>query len=220
MDFNAQANHWDTGRRKQRAKQISALIREKLEFTGDEVLLDYGCGTGLISFNLSQGVGTVVGYDSSLQMLEVFNSKIDSNKILSKNSLESYNNHFDCVVSSMVFHHIMNLDETLDDIYRILKVDGKLLIVDLDLDDGSFHRDEFDFKGHNGFNRNQFKSLVESHGFACIELETALRDNKRSDDKELQYSLFYLYAKKVDRIWFSKLLLLNLIRKLFNLKNT
>ena len=200
MDFNAQANHWDTGRRKQRAKQISALIREKLEFTGDEVLLDYGCGTGLISFNLSQGVGTVVGYDSSLQMLEVFNSKIDSNKILSTNSLESYNNHFDCVVSSMVFHHIMNLDETLDDIYRILKVDGKLLIVDLDLDDGSFHRDELDFKGHNGFERNQFKSLVESHGFACIELETALRDNKRSDDKELQYSLFYLYAKKVDRI--------------------
>lgn len=220
MDFNAQANHWDTDRRKQRAKQISALIREKLEFTGDEVLLDYGCGTGLISFNLSQGVGTVVGYDSSLQMLEVFNSKIDSNKILSTNSLESYNNHFDCVVSSMVFHHIMNLDEALDDVYRILKVDGKLLIVDLDLDDGSFHRDELDFKGHNGFERNQFKSLVESHGFACIELETALRDNKRSDDKELQYSLFYLYAKKVDRIWFSKLLLLNLIRKLFNLKNT
>lgn len=200
MDFNAQANHWDTGRRKQRAKQISALIREKLEFTGDEVLLDYGCGTGLISFNLSQGVGTVVGYDSSLQMLEVFNSKIDSNKILSKNTLESYNNHFDCVVSSMVFHHIMNLDEALDDVYRIMKVDGKLLVVDLDLDDGSFHRDEFDFKGHNGFNRNQFKSLVESHGFACIELETALRDIKRSDDKELQYSLFYLYAKKVDRI--------------------
>ena len=200
MDFNAQANHWDTGRRKQRAKQISALIREKLEFTGDEVLLDYGCGTGLISFNLSQGVGTVVGYDSSLQMLEVFNSKIDSNKILSTNSLESYNNHFDCVVSSMVFHHIMNLDEALDDVYRIMKVDGKLLVVDLDLDDGSFHRDEFDFKGHNGFNCNQFKSLVESHGFACIELETALRDIKRSDDKELQYSLFYLYAKKVDRI--------------------
>lgn len=200
MDFNAQANHWDTDRRKQRAKHISALIREKLEFTGDEVLLDYGCGTGLISFNLSQGVGTVVGYDSSLQMLEVFNSKIDSNKILSKNSLESYNNHFDYVVSSMVFHHIMNLDEALDDVYRIMKVDGKLLIVDLDLDDGSFHRDELDFKGHNGFERNQFKSLVESHGFACIELETALRDNKRSDDKELQYSLFYLYAKKVDRI--------------------
>ncbi len=200
MDFNAQANHWDTGRRKQRAKQISALIREKLDFTGDEVLLDYGCGTGLISFNLSQGVGTVVGYDSSLQMLEVFNSKIDSNKILSTNSLESYNNHFDCVVSSMVFHHIMNLDEALDDVYRIMKVDGKLLVVDLDLDDGSFHRDELDFKGHNGFERNQFKSLVESHGFACIELETALRDNKRSDDKELQYSLFYLYAKKVDRI--------------------
>lgn len=200
MDFNAQANHWDTDRRKQRAKQISALIREKLQFTGDEVLLDYGCGTGLISFNLSQGVGTVVGYDSSLQMLEVFNSKIDSNKILSTNSLESYNNHFDCVVSSMVFHHIMNLDEALDDVYRIMKVDGKLLIVDLDLDDGSFHRDELDFKGHNGFERNQFKSLVESHGFACIELETALRDNKRSDDKELQYSLFYLYAKKVDRI--------------------
>ena len=200
MDFNAQANHWDTGRRKQRAKQISALIREKLDFTGDEVLLDYGCGTGLISFNLSQGVGTVVGYDLSLQMLEVFNSKIDSNKILSTNSLESYKNHFDCVVSSMVFHHIMNLDEALDDIYRIMKVDGKLLIVDLDLDDGSFHRDELDFKGHNGFERNQFKSLVESHGFACIELETALRDNKRSDDKELQYSLFYLYAKKVDRI--------------------
>lgn len=200
MDFNAQANHWDTDRRKQRAKQISALIREKLEFTGDEVLLDYGCGTGLISFNRLEDVGTVVGYDSSLHMLEVFNSKIDSNKILSTNSLESYNNHFDCVVSSMVFHHIMNLDETLDDIYRILKVDGKLLIVDLDLDDGSFHRDELDFKGHNGFERNQFKSLVESHGFACIELETALRDNKRSDDKELQYSLFYLYAKKVDRI--------------------
>ena len=150
--------------------------------------------------NISAITKKVVTPSKTAKIVSPDSSQIDSNKILSTNSLESYNNHFDCVVSSMVFHHIMNLDETLDDIYRILKVDGKLLIVDLDLDDGSFHRDELDFKWHNGFNRNQFISLVESHGFACIELETTLRDIKRSDDKELQYSLFYLYAKKVDRI--------------------
>ena len=51
MDFNEIAKEWDSDRRIQRAIKISDLIFSKSIIERETILLDYGCGTGLISQN-------------------------------------------------------------------------------------------------------------------------------------------------------------------------
>ena len=155
MDFNEIAGMWDTERRIKRAKQISDFILSQIDIDKNSVLLDFGCGTGLISQNMINHVSKVIGYDQSEKMLEIFDSKFFDikDKVISTNTLDDFNECIDIVLSSMVFHHIEDIDCTMQYLRKSLKVNGKLMIIDLDKDDGSFHKDEIDFKGNHGFYR-------------------------------------------------------------------
>jgi len=42
-------------------------------------VLDFGCGTGLLSFFLQPYVGEITGIDTSKGMIEVFDKKIKEN---------------------------------------------------------------------------------------------------------------------------------------------
>jgi hypothetical protein len=65
----------------------------------------------------------------------------------------------------MALHHIIDTRNTLKNLYEMLVSDGYLCIVELVEDDGSFHKLEKDFNGHNGFNQDKLKSLLEELGF-------------------------------------------------------
>ena len=199
MNFNNEANTWDTDRRIKRAKLISDFINKKATLHSEMNVLEFGCGTGLISFNLYPLVKSVIGYDTSEKMLEVFNQKINDLNLSTvniANNLMTYTNQIDCVISSMVFHHILDIKTQLIELSKILKIGGQLFIVDLDLDDGSFHQDELDFVGHNGFDRNEFCDVLKSVDFEIIEVGTVLSDIKHVSDVDVPYSLFYVKARK------------------------
>ncbi len=199
MNFNNEANTWDTDRRIKRAKLISDFINKKVTLHSEMNVLEFGCGTGLISFNLYPLVKSVIGYDTSEKMLEVFNQKINDLNLSTvniANNLMTYTNQIDCVISSMVFHHILDIKTQLIELSKILKIGGQLFIVDLDLDDGSFHQDELDFVGHNGFDRNEFCDVLKSVDFEIIEVGTVLSDIKHVSDVDVPYSLFYVKARK------------------------
>ena len=199
MNFNNEANTWDTDRRIKRAKLISDFINKKATLHSEMNVLEFGCGTGLISFNLYPLVKSVIGYDTSEKMLEVFNQKINDLNLSTvniANNLMTYTNQIDCVISSMVFHHILDIKTQLIELSKILKIGGQLFIVDLDLDDGSFHQDELDFVGHNGFDRNEFCDVLKSVDFEIIEVGTVLSDIKHVSDFDVPYSLFSVKARK------------------------
>ncbi len=199
MNFNNEANTWDTDRRIKRAKLISDFINKKATLHSEMNVLEFGCGTGLISFNLYPLVKSVIGYDTSEKMLEVFNQKMNDLNLSTvniTNNLMTYTNQIDCVISSMVFHHILDIKTQLIELSKILKIGGQLFIVDLDLDDGSFHQDELDFVGHNGFDRNEFCDVLKSVDFEIIEVGTVLSDIKHVSDVDVPYSLFYVKARK------------------------
>lgn len=44
-------------------------------FTPETTVLDFGCGTGLVSLELAPHVGRVVGVDVSKEMVAVFNQR-------------------------------------------------------------------------------------------------------------------------------------------------
>lgn len=71
-----------------------------------------------------------------------------------------------------------------------------LCIVDLDKEDGSFHKEYEDFDGHNGFNQEELKDILTSVGFKDIQSNTFFYDEKIIEGENVSYSLFLMKASK------------------------
>jgi ubiquinone/menaquinone biosynthesis C-methylase UbiE len=94
-------------------------------------VLDIGCGTGNIAYQIKNTVDTdLIGIDVSLAMLKVAKSKslevvctdIDNQQLPFQDS------SFDTVIGAYVIHQIKNLNFVLSECYRVLK-DGVLVLL-------------------------------------------------------------------------------------------
>ena len=128
-DANLYAQHSDS----QYAWGLELI--EKLKLTGDETLLDIGCGDGkltaIIADHLPQG--SVVGIDSSKEMIDLAKRRhIDYPQLrLEFKHLDvrelAENNRFDLVFSNATLHWIKHHPPVLLRIKKALKTGGRLL---------------------------------------------------------------------------------------------
>lgn len=108
-------------------------IKEALELRGDEVVIDIGGGTGKLAEYISDCCQIVYVLDESKGML----SKVKANeKVVTVLGDALYtifdSSSIDVVIMSDMLHHIENQSELIKEIYRVLKEDGKLLILDFE----------------------------------------------------------------------------------------
>jgi ubiquinone/menaquinone biosynthesis C-methylase UbiE len=103
-------------------------------------VLDLGCGTATLTVALKEScpAAEVFGLDGDAKILEIARRKTDKTgvEIKFKTGL-SYkmpyeDAYFDSVVSSLFFHHLTPADKrkTLDEVFRVLKPGGVLLVGD------------------------------------------------------------------------------------------
>ena len=106
-------------------------------------ILDVGCGTGSLSIAAKQNQGsdgTVVGIDPSSNMIDLAHRKAEKAgveiafRVGVIENLEFEDDHFDLVLSSLMVHHLTDdlKDIGLQEVQRVLKPDGRLLIIELD----------------------------------------------------------------------------------------
>lgn len=120
---------------KQRIKIVNLLKLKPYER-----LLDLGCGTGslLMVAKKKNPYVEMVGVDVDKKILEIAQKKIQKNNLnikLIKSSADKLpfpDSSFDIVVSTLVFHHLPTdvKKETLKEVHRILKKNGRFLLVD------------------------------------------------------------------------------------------
>ena len=80
--FDQSAATWDNEpRRIALMKDVGEAILREARPTKDMDILDYGCGTGLVSLLLLPHIRSVTGADNSTGMLEVLNQKISDGRI-------------------------------------------------------------------------------------------------------------------------------------------
>jgi ubiquinone/menaquinone biosynthesis C-methylase UbiE len=179
-DFDSRAKNWDeVPGRVERANAVAASIREQVALSRTMTALEYGCGTGLLSFALQAELGQITLADSSSGMLEVLKEKIARGGInnmsplrldLAVDPLPAEN--FDLIYTLMTLHHIPDTAKILSSFHSLLHPAGVLCICDLDKEDGSFHSQESAFDGHNGFDRAALGINLEQAGFANIRFTT------------------------------------------------
>jgi len=203
-DFDKEALTWDESPYKQKmAKGIAESIIKNIPLAERMNVLDYGCGTGLISCHLYPFVRSITGVDNSSGMLKVFNQKIkeinlknvEAILINSKNFKELHCN-FDLIICVMTIHHIKNLKKILSQFYNLLLPEGYLCVADLDLDGGKFHQVN-DGVYHNGFNRDVLKKEFENTGFSDVNVQTALEITKPLiNGNTKKFTIFLMWGKK------------------------
>ncbi|MHC1702883.1 MAG: class I SAM-dependent methyltransferase [Tenuifilaceae bacterium] len=204
MSFDIAAQDWDNDPKKvERAVVFAKEINDYLKPNQKLNALEFGCGTGLLSFQLKDSFKTITLADSSEGMIKVLKEKIAKGGIknfkpihidLINDNLDSKD--FDVIYTLMTLHHITDIHNIIKVFNSLLKVNGYLCIADLVKEDGSFHSNHDDFDGHNGFDRAQLSKILASIGFniefykICFEIEKELNAEVK------KYPLFLMICKK------------------------
>jgi ubiquinone/menaquinone biosynthesis C-methylase UbiE len=203
-DFDKEAAAWDAnpGRVKLANDVADAIIREGGP-TGEMDVLDFGCGTGLVTLRLQPLVRTITGADSSKGMLGVLESKIRSQGLSNVRTQfvdfeqgECIEGKFHLVISSMTLHHVPNTAVLFKQWYNLVLPGGVLCAADLDAEDGSFHLNNTGVF-HLGFDREHLKELLKKTGFREVRAVTAAtmkRDVAGGGKRE--FPVFLIAGKK------------------------
>lgn len=202
MSFDEKAKSWDNDpERHLRAQAVAEGIRRVVPLRKEMRALEYGCGTGLLSFALQADVGEIILADNSKGMLEVLREKIAAARIdhlhpllldLQEDALPT--RRFDLVYTLLTLHHIPQCQPILAAFYNLLVPGGYLCVADLDKEDGTFHVDEF--HGHHGFERSEIASWAREAGFENVHFETIFRLKRQREGREREYPMFLMTARR------------------------
>jgi tRNA (cmo5U34)-methyltransferase len=195
--FVDKSKHWDqSSRRVQNAQNIANKILENIDISREMALMDFGAGTGLLSYALSHHAGKIIAVDNSPSMLEALTKKIPQfecpiEPLLCDLTSASIDQKFDGIISSMTLHHIANLESLFDTFYTLLRAGGFIALADLDVEDGTFHDDNTGVY-HHGLDRKVMEEIAQKSGFGQIQTVTAHTIQKPKND----FTVFLLTAFK------------------------
>ena len=203
-DFDDKAKAWDDNpEHGHRARVIADAIGREIPFNPSFTAMEYGCGTGLLSFLLKDRFARITLIDTSKGMLDVLRNKIECGGVKNMDviniDLLEYSagvaKTFSVIYCSMVLHHIGDISTILMMWHSLLNKPGYLCIADLDAENGLFHGK--DFKGHNGFDRDILKKSAEAAGFATVTFRTVIEIQKICSDGIFHsYPVFLMVAEK------------------------
>lgn len=194
--FDKAASTWDlVDRRVLLARGVSKAIMGRIPLAKGMSVLDFGCGTGLVTLALGPQVGSITGADTSIGMLDTLAEKAREANVpvhlryLGDDGNAGLGGPYDLIVSSMTLHHVPGVPALLRQFASVLNPGGQVALADLDEEDGTFHEDNAGVH-HHGFPREQFEAWMSEAGFRQIQLETAIVTSK----EDRGYSVFLATA--------------------------
>ncbi len=171
-----------------KAHEFTELLRG-VKFSGNESVLDFGCGAGLQAFLIGTKCASILGLDLSDNLTtrakpksELLRGRINSkfhHGLIEEAGLEDES--FDKVFSFCVIEHVPNYEEVLRCIYRIMKKGGEF-IFDVDslesIDDPKLiEKHRVDCYIERYFREDDLRELLERVGFTDIRISPLLRSD-------------------------------------------
>lgn len=142
--FQDWANDYDNtlGKVKRHHKLLDLVVKLSGGKKGDQIL-DIGCGTGLLSLKfLDKNDCAITAIDSSSQMLRIFQEKIETYNLAEKihcqqksaEEMSFKSNLFDIAAATVALHHVKSKESVIGNINDILKVGGRFVLGEIDMD--------------------------------------------------------------------------------------
>lgn len=126
-----------------REKKFRQAALDLVDLEPGMQVLDVGCGTGSLTIAAKHRLGKdgmVMGIDPSSNMVNLAQEKAEKEQVEVAfqvgviENIDFPENQFDLVLSSLMMHHLPNelKKDGLQEIYRVLKPNGILLIIEMD----------------------------------------------------------------------------------------
>lgn len=198
--FNKQAKDYDYRIYGKHARSIYDFVLKKLESLGSASILDVGFGTGNIlnilaqRYNINNNDNNInhsnennkielSGLDLSEEMLSVAKEKLGDRADLRLGNSEHLpwnDSTFDYVLCTDSFHHYPRPEIVLQEMRRVLKPEGMLILADIRVPAFILPIVNFFMKFSRGgdvnfFSESKIKYLIESMGFKNVIIEHAGR---------------------------------------------
>ena len=197
-DFDNLARAWDKEIiHMERSSAIASALETMVLLDPSMKAMEFGAGTGILSFLLKDRLKEITLIDSSSEMIKICKEKIafygTSHIEARMMDLEfaDTDQTYDLIYSQMVLHHVIDVETMLKKFLALLNPGGSLAIADLYPEDGSFHGQ--DVVVHRGFDPGRLKENLRANGFKKIEYKKCF-EMKRESDKI--YPIFLLVARK------------------------
>lgn len=200
--FDERAKTWDSDPVKiARALAVADGIRRNVPLSPAMRALEYGCGTGLLSFALQPHLAHITLADSSPGMLTILSDKLAAAQVSNMLPIELDlvtdpipPERYELIYTLMTVHHVEDTDKLLRDLFDLLARPGYLCVADLDAEDGSFHGPAF--AGHKGFDRENIGRKARDAGFRKVDFTTVFQMTKRDSPGQTEFPLFLMVAEK------------------------
>jgi ubiquinone/menaquinone biosynthesis C-methylase UbiE len=175
--FDNIAANWNAMRSEYFKDEVRDRILRKVNVEG-RIVGDLGCGTGFISLGLAAKQPNIVfSLDQSSNMLRELKREslsLGFNNIypIRSNLVEVplFDESLDVITINMALHHVADADKSIEEMYRILKFGGRLVISDVLEHNGQWAREEM-FDEWLGFSKAQIILWLEQAGFNTITIE-------------------------------------------------
>ena len=196
--FKAKAAQWDSPDKIAMTKKFLSEMLFNVNPISSWKALELGAGTGLVGLNVEPLVGRVVMVDTSESMLEVLKQKLHDEKkveILHGEIFDYKQQDIDFVFSAMAFHHLPDVEKTLQHLATITKSGAWVVVGDLVTEDGSFHN--FEPIPYCGFDTDVLSKQFVNAGFDVKLVKIYNVITRITDKKTTSYEQFMLIAKRL-----------------------
>lgn len=153
-------------------------MHQYIDITSRDVLLDVGGNTGKITEVYARDCKEVVVLEPKHAVVEYGRKYRPHIKYVEAGAenIPLPAEHFDKVVASASFHHFPNQDRGLEEMKRVLKPDGKMIIIEIDPNTGRGKRlkicEGILHTGAKFYEPLQLKKKVEDHGLEVLSINS------------------------------------------------
>jgi len=175
--FDDVADKWDSMRKVFFGDAVREKAYEVAKVEKGKIAADIGAGTGFITEGLLEKGLKIYAIDQSPKMINIMKEKFEycteiEYIIADGSSIPLNDDTFDYVFANMYIHHADSPENAINEMVRILRPNGKLVITDLDEHNFEFLKIE-QFDRWLGFKREHVKSWFEKSGLKNISVDCA-----------------------------------------------
>jgi len=196
--FAAKAVNWDSPDKINMTTKFLSEMLFHINPQSSWKALEIGAGTGLVGLKVEPLVGKVVLVDTSESMLEVLKQKLHSDskvEVVHGEVFDYVKEDIDFVFSAMAFHHLTDVEKTLQHLSTITKSGAWVVVGDLVTEDGSFHG--FEPIPYCGFDTDVLAKQFVKAGFEVKLVKIYNVMTRITNEKTTNYDQFMLIAKRL-----------------------